>query len=393
MVCKGALASCTVKQLLRSVLLFVVPMMALSGVAQTQTATSTTFSLPPGPVVSMLQAGDGNFYALSMPSNESCQNNDNLFCSYIYRIAPDGTTSVFHAFQPVTSPDTINSDGFTPVALIVGTDGNFYGACKASGPGGFGTIFKITPAGEFSLLKSFGLNSGTINGVDLGYEPNSLLQGADGNFYFTNGIGVYELTFDGGSVTTISTFPFDGLTQTASMGTNASSIMQGIDGSFYLTMDTTPGIGVGHPGVNAGAIDQLTLNGQLSVLHSFAVDGSEGVSPGGPLVQGRDGFLYGVTQAALTSTNVATAFKVSTNGTFILLHTFPAGVIGNRSSALFLGSDGNFYGATMWGGDTTSELCALIGCGTAYQMTPSGTLTTLHNFEGGLATDIPDPDQ
>src|SRR5277367_3575285 len=38
------------------------------------------------------------------------------------------------------------------------------------------------------------------------------------------------------------------------------------------------------------------------------------------------------------------------------------------------GPDGNFYGATGGGG-------AFGGCGTIYQLTPSGTLTTLHSFD------------
>ena len=42
-------------------------------------------------------------------------------------------------------------------------------------------------------------------------------------------------------------------------------------------------------------------------------------------------------------------------------------------------SDGNFYGTTEFGGDITCN--PPLGCGTIFQITPEGTLTTLHNFE------------
>jgi uncharacterized repeat protein (TIGR03803 family) len=42
---------------------------------------------------------------------------------------------------------------------------------------------------------------------------------------------------------------------------------------------------------------------------------------------------------------------------------------------LLLGTDGNFYGTTFWGGT--------YGWGTVFKMTPGGVITTLHSFAGG----------
>lgn len=47
---------------------------------------------------------------------------------------------------------------------------------------------------------------------------------------------------------------------------------------------------------------------------------------------------------------------------------------------LLQGSDGNFYGTTSSGGNMSA--CQLNGCGTIFQITPSGTLTVLHMFSG-----------
>ena len=113
---------------------------------QAQTATTATFSITGEPMAGILQAGDGNFYSMSVPIGILCKSDATMLCSYIYQITPTGTTSVFYPFQPVLATASLftNSDGFMPVALIVGTDGNLYGACLYGGPGGGGTIFKLT---------------------------------------------------------------------------------------------------------------------------------------------------------------------------------------------------------------------------------------------------------
>ena len=48
----------------------------------------------------------------------------------------------------------------------------------------------------------------------------------------------------------------------------------------------------------------------------------------------------------------------------------------NPSAGLIQATDGNLYGTTASGG---GGLC-YYGCGTAFKMTPSGTLTTLYSF-------------
>jgi uncharacterized repeat protein (TIGR03803 family) len=38
--------------------------------------------------------------------------------------------------------------------LVIGADGNFYGATYAGGANGYGTIFKMTPTGTLTVLHS-----------------------------------------------------------------------------------------------------------------------------------------------------------------------------------------------------------------------------------------------
>jgi uncharacterized repeat protein (TIGR03803 family) len=375
--CKGVLACRAVKQLSP----FFLALLALATVFTLPVGAQTTATVTPinyGAAAGILQAGDGNFYALS-GYGSTCDTDSSQYCSYVYQLKSDGTVSTFHTFPPVPTSagnTAVNTEGYLPVALFVGTDGNFYGACQAGGPGGFGTIFQITPAGVLKVLKSFGV---TANNADPGSSPNSMIQGGDGNFYFTNPAGVYQLTPAGGFRTV---FAFAG----TSHGGNPTSIMQASDGNFYLTLGAAPVPAPITP--NYGAIVQITPGGQWSLVHAFALDGSEGTSPGGSLVggslvEGSDGELYGVSQVVINTVKTGVAYKVSLGGAITLLHSFTGPIFNSWDSGLFVGSDGNIYGTTLQGGDTASANCTPRGCGSFYQLTPSGTFTDLHDFEGG----------
>ncbi|HEY2467590.1 MAG TPA: choice-of-anchor tandem repeat GloVer-containing protein [Terracidiphilus sp.] len=344
----------------------------------------------------MLQAGDGNFYAPSLPILVTCINDSAHLCSYIFQMTKAGATSIFFPFDQISTSDALkNTYGIEPSALIVGMDGNLYGTCLAGGPGTLGTIFKIDiKTKQPTVLKSFG-STGSV--IDLGYQPSSLIQAPDGSFYFTNGLGIYQLTVDPttgtGTVSMLHTFAFTN--QLATEGTNSTSLIQGSDGDLYLTMRTAPQTVMG--GGAAGAIARFDpRTGVFTPIFSFAADGSQGDQPMGPLTEGPDGGFYGVT---LFSANAATSpgvgFEV-TGGGFSLLHPFTERV-GNYDGVLTLGSDGNFYGATLLGGDNSGTNCMtapnVTGCGTIYQMTPAGAFTTLHQFEGGVPdlTNLPLP--
>jgi uncharacterized repeat protein (TIGR03803 family) len=335
----------------------------------------------------IVQAPNGNLYFPTIPFFEECTTNENQECSFIYQVTPAGVVSVFHAFQPVddsagaTPP---NADGIEPTAFFVGTDGNFYGACMAGGPGGFGTIFQITPSGTLTVLASFGLNSNTVSGVDDGNTPTSLMQGKDGNLYFTNGVGIYGLT-PAGSVITVYTFPYDGSSGYLTQGYGSTSLVQASDGNLYMPMMTGPQSATDNG--NQGAIGQLTLGGVFTVIHALAADGTEGYRPQGPLTEGPDGSLYGTTEYSGTTDpfTPGVAFQVSKSGKYTILHQFN-GLVGNRNGAQIVGSDGNLYGATLEGGNFTSANCAPVGCGTIYKLTTSGLYTDLHDFTGGIPT-------
>ena len=109
---------------------------------------------------------------------------------------------------------------------------------------------------------------------------------------------------------------------------------------------------------------------------------SNGAGPANvSLIQGLDGNLYGVTLYGGANDNCATygcgtVFKITPGGTLTTLHSFD-GTDGFIASGLMQAIDGNFYGTTSAGG--SSPNCS-GGCGTVFRITPGGALTTLHNF-------------
>ena len=101
-------------------------------------------------------------------------------CAAILGVAGRAQTfTVLHTF-------TGGADGGGPiVGLTIDAAGNLYGTTTSGGPGGYGTVFKMTRRGsgwEFSTLYSF-------HGAD-GEEPESrVIFGPDGTLYGTTNMG------------------------------------------------------------------------------------------------------------------------------------------------------------------------------------------------------------
>jgi uncharacterized repeat protein (TIGR03803 family) len=91
----------------------------------------------------------------------------------------------------------------------------------------------------------------------------------------------------------------------------------------------------------------------------------------GELVQGTDGNFYGTVLQGGTF-NHATVFKITPSGTLTTLHNFNITDGMGPRGGLVQASDRNFYGVTEQGGTNSS--------GTLFKITPDGTLTTLYNF-------------
>ena len=301
--------------------------------------------------------------------------------------------------------------------LVRGPDGSYYGITRGGGLYNVGTIFKVSPAGAFTLLASFNPNA-------TGSVPNSLVLGADGNFYGTcvyggtinfngaynsNGDGtIFKLTPDG----VLSPFHF--FTGLYGDGQQPSHLLQGADGSLY-------GLAQGQP----GAVPEFfRISPSTRVLTTYQ-DPYHPIPDGLNLYfQGSDGFFYGTTSAGilvrLNVTGQATAanqlpggsqfsylapgpsgsiyatvttatggsleqFSTSVQGPSTRIATFsPSTLNAIPDGGFSVGTDGNIYGAGEIPGSNNSVIFkAVVG----------GAVTPLYTVVGNFALlPVLDPD-
>lgn len=252
------------------------------------------------------------------------------------------------------------SDGKFPLGgLTLARDGCLYGTTYEGGAYDSGVVFKINPAGVFTVLYSF---TGGADGLLPTAPP---IEATDGNFYGTTSANtatvyptVYRLTHSG-VLTTIYTFP-------DTDDFPAAQLLQTRDGYLYATAE------VGGAS-NCGKIVKLTLSGVLKATHSFNC-GMGGDTPVGAPIQGTDGGLYGTTLYG-GAFGKGIIYKLDgKSGVLTTLYSF--GGIGNdgrySQAGLVQASDGNFYGATGLGG--------ISDAGSLYQFTAAGAYTQLYSF-------------
>ncbi len=310
------------------------------------------------PYAGLVQAGDGNLYGATCDHGPGGDGT-------IFRITLAGALTVQHNFVSST-------DGNCPTAdLVVGSDDNLYGTTSMGGAGGCGgagcgTVFRQTIAGAYTVLHAF-------NDTD-GNAPTSLIQGSDGNFYGTTktgggqgGLGTVFRMTPAGTLTSLHTF---------TGGANGEE-------PYGLMEDSTsPGTfyGVTRKGglsADAGTIFKLASG---SVTIQFSFDGTNADSPVGTLAQGPDGKLYGTALHGLSiggTQDRGALYRIDKAGTnFEILHKFlDDATDGDSPASGMIFADGLLYGTTVFGG--------LEGKGVVFQMAPDGTgYAVLYSFEG-----------
>lgn len=320
------------------------------------------------PGTTLIQGADGNLYGTTADGGGAGYGT-------VFRVSPQGAPTVLYTFT-----GTGNDGAYPGAGLVEDGQGNFYGTTTAGGSFGNGVVFEIAANGTESTLYSFG------TAPTDGAYPNGLVLAADGNLYGTtaNGGGtadlgtVYKVTITGGgapTLTTLHTFagsPTDGAYPYA-------SLIQARDGFLYGTT-------FGGGSQNSGAIFRISTTGSPAMLYSFAgggavAAGTDGVLPGASLTQAADGTLYGTTEYGGTNgVGSVFAFNPSTLvETQVYSFAGSGGVPGSADGAypftgVIIGTDGNLYGTAPYGGAYNE--------GTVYQLTTSGTATTLYSFNG-----------
>jgi len=370
-----------------------------------------------GPSGYLIQGSDGNFYGTTSSGGAYGQGT-------VFKVTPTGSLTTLYSF---CKAGALCADGAQPLAgVLQGSDGNFFGTttgggiagtsdtCGNGGLGGgvytCGTVFKLTPSGQLTTLYTFCSQIVVIGGNSFcgdGSNPvEGLIQDSEGNFYGTTTRGGAG-GGDEGTIFKLSPEPEGGCPagsnsgngycgtviyntcQSSGCGGGPSALIQGLDGSFYGAM----GGGFGVQGVDGSLFEITPSSGVLTTLFYFCTSGStcpagDGAEPLG-VIQGSDGNLYGTTYLYGNTGGIGGAvFQFNPNSTppaLNVLHVFCSlnDCADGRgpTSGVIQGSDGDFYGMTVFGDGTESECSpGYFGCGTVFKITSTGTLTTLHAF-------------
>jgi uncharacterized repeat protein (TIGR03803 family) len=309
---------------------------------------------------SLLLDAQGDLYGTSSSGVEGVNH------GAVFKITPDGKLTVLYQFAG-------GFDGASPIGgLISDADGNLYGTTAGGGVGcdgnGCGTVFKVTPKGKETVLHAF-------TGGNDGAEPaGELVADADGNLYGTtqqggsvacdgDGCGtVFKLT-PAGQETVLYAFPSGGHSGVWPQG----HLVIDAEGNLY---GTTREGGDYHAWCSGGCgtVFKLAPDGKETVLYAFA-GGSDGFVPVGGVIADGNGNLYGTTLgggSSNCSSGCGTVFKVTPEGKERLLYTFTGGDDGMHPFAgLLADTKGNLYGTTERGGGAG---CNGQGCGTVFKV-------------------------
>jgi uncharacterized repeat protein (TIGR03803 family) len=122
----------------------------------------------------------------------------------------------------------------------------------------------------------------------------------------------------------------------------------------------------------------------VSVLVNFT--GANGAAPASTLIQATNGEYYGTTDQGGTN-SAGTVFDVTSQGSLTTLSSLCCQsnyVVGVAPGTLTQTADGVLYGTTALGGlvQCQIDIGQTGGCGTIFQVSLAGELTTLYNFSG-----------
>lgn len=388
-------------------------------IAHAQTATeSVLYSFTPtsprgsGGKSGLIRDANGNLYGTTSQGGK-------YNSGVVYRVDPSGNQTVLYSF-------TGGADGSTPYAGVIrDKSGNFYGTTyyggNASGTRGAGVVYMLNTAGQQKVLHTFTGADGANPAAGVILDPSGNLYGTayrGGNY--NDGV-VYEID-TAGNFTVLCTFtgsngalPYGGLVRDSSGNLYGATANGGVSG--------------------AGTIFTVSAPGVETVLYSFQ-GLADGASPMGTLIRDSNGNLYGTSQEneGGCQYTCGTVFRLEPSGQFTILYSFPFGGVGEDPAGLVQDPDGNLYGVaesvvfqvTLSGRETvvytlpfnafelgyntpgqllyangllygTTAGAGANGTGEVYELTTTGTPTTLYNFpaagadgydpEGGLIRD------
>jgi uncharacterized repeat protein (TIGR03803 family) len=315
-----------------------------------------------GPTAKLILDSAGNLYGTTVYGGASqiCESQD---CGVVFELTPGTggkwTEKVLHTFA--------GTDGQQPWSgLALDSSGNLYGTTEWGGAHGVGTVFELSPEAN-GAWKEKVLHSFQRNGTDGAYPRAGLTLDAAGNLYGTTyGGGVlYHGCGFWGCGTAFELSPGAGGTWSETMVTPLyvgytpiGGLIFDKSGNLYGTAENpTCTVFELSPGGD-GAWTQTAIWGPSDTYGP----------PSGDLIFDANGNLYGSTDQIVFELQPG-----DPQWNLTALYTFPYESLEGSSpnGGLILGSQGDVYGTTMYGG--TGGNCSgggESGCGVVFELTP-----------------------
>ena len=357
------------------------------------TTDSTIFQLTPGGVLKtiyafsaaqgdspgeLLQATDGNFYGLLQDIGPGS----------IFKVTPAGVMTTMQKFNGLDG----SFIGYGE--LMQGSDGDIHGGTIEGGTYNDGILFTLTLNSEVqpptvvtgsasmvtnhtaTLSASINPNGGDTEAGFLYSTSSSMAAAAKSvNQDVGSAPGAALLSVEVVDLTPATTYYYQ------AFASNSAGTVNGAVASFttaelagYAISGVVTLNGVGLAGVT------VSINGIPAITQAPSGQYSEAVTPGGDYIVTPFAAGYTFTPPSVSFNNLSanqvanfTAAVATPSTAFSTLVNFSGANGDAPSSGITLGSDGNFYGTTQFGGANN--------VGTVFELTPSGTLTTLHSFD------------
>jgi len=249
----------------------------------------------------------------------------------IYNVTPSGQETILYTF-------TGGADGGLPNGVTIDSAGNLYGTTSRGGSGSMtgaqeGVVFRLRPSGQETVLYSFtGLSDG-------GSPEAGVILDSKGNLYGTTYEGgvdyggvLYKLSAAGQYTVLYSFSSSSGFAPWA-------GVVRDSAGNLYGT--TAAG---GGP-ADAGVVYELDTSGNYTVLYAFQ-GGAEGSGPYTGVSRDSAGNLFGATQYGGETEcflGCGVVYEVDAGGNYTVLYSFTGGSDG-ASGAVISASEGKLYG-------------------------------------------------
>jgi len=300
------------------------------------------------PYNGLVQASDGNIYG----TNQCGGNNSNAQAQCfsmglgpssggdIFKITPAGDYSVVYSFQD-------DNNGGIPQGLVEAPDGNLYGITVWDGANGVGTLFRFNfLTNTLTTLYAFQNSGGEDNPLGtIIYGDDGYLYGTTAEFANNTGNGVlWRIKTDGTGFSTLWSFGTSGGSNSGNFGNFVQDGVTKVGSSLYGTSETGAGT------ADAGAVWGITTAGVGTVLHQFT-NSTDGGNPAYGVKYYSDGDLYGVTFGCNSGgASYGTVYKTGTTSGFSTLYN--ATTEGCFTGRVEFDGDGNAFFASI--GDNNS---------------------------------------